>query len=160
MAGLIQPNLRKAGEKRGFATMRLLTHWRDIVGADLAKLARPIKVSYSRDGFGAVLTVLSTGSNAPILQTQLPQIVERVNACYGYAAISRVRITQTAPDGFEEGQAAFTHRQPETAPPVSDAAKRDSAGAVAGIESAELRTALEQLGQHVLSRKSNIKGQK
>ncbi|NNK78783.1 MAG: DUF721 domain-containing protein, partial [Litoreibacter sp.] len=78
MSGLIQRDVRKAGEKRGFAVMRLLTHWSEIVGEDLAGIAQPVKVGYGREGFGATLTVLTNGPNAPILQTQLPKIRERV----------------------------------------------------------------------------------
>jgi hypothetical protein len=33
----------------------------------------------------------------------------RVNACYGYITIARIRITQTAATGFAEGQMAFDH---------------------------------------------------
>jgi len=109
-SGLIQKQLRRAGETRGFAVSRLLTHWVEVVGTDIATMARPVKVSYGRQGFGATLTVLTTGAQAPMLEMQKNRIRERVNACYGYAAISVVRITQTAPTGFAEGQVAFETR--------------------------------------------------
>ena len=38
---------------------------------------------------------------------QKVQLRERVNAVYGYNAIARIRITQTAAAGFSEGQADF-----------------------------------------------------
>ncbi len=108
-SGLLRDRIREAGETRGFAVSRLLTHWAEVVGEDIAAVARPIKMGYGRDGFGATLSLLTTGSAAPILQMQLPKIRDRVNACYGYNAISRVTITQTAPSGFAEGQADFTY---------------------------------------------------
>ncbi len=157
MSGLIEKNIRKAGEKRGFAVMRLLTHWKEIVGPELAELARPLKVGYTREGFGATLTVLTTGSNAPILQTQLPKIRERVNACYGYSAISRVRITQTAPDGFEEGQAIFDHK-PAAQIPVSAEISAKCEQAAENVQDSDLRRALETLGQNVLTRDKKSKG--
>jgi hypothetical protein len=42
-----------------------------------------------------------------MLEMQKEILRARVNACYGYNAIARIRITQTAPTGFAEGQAAF-----------------------------------------------------
>ena len=82
-SGLLQKQIRKAGEKRGFAVSRLLTHWAEIVGEDTAKVAKPIKVSYGQGGFGATMTILTTGAQAPMLQADLPRIQDRVNACYG-----------------------------------------------------------------------------
>jgi hypothetical protein len=40
------------------------------------------------------LVILTTGAQAQMLEMQLPQLREKVNACYGYNAISRIRITQ------------------------------------------------------------------
>ena len=89
---------------------RLLTHWADVVGDEIARIAQPAEISYGRGGFGATLTVLTTASQAPMLQMELPRIRERVNACYGYNAIARIRITQTAATGFAEGRALFAAR--------------------------------------------------
>jgi len=150
-AGLLQTRIRQVGEKRGFAESRLLTHWAEFVGEDTARIARPIKVSYGRGGFGATLTLLTTGAQAPMLQADLPRIQKRVNACYGYAAISHIRITQTAPTGFSEGQASFTpapKAQPRQAPEITQAA-RDVA---APVRDDGLRQALEALAQNVISK--------
>jgi hypothetical protein len=44
-----------------------------------------------------------------------------VNAAYGYNAISRVRLTQTAPTGFAEGQAQFAARAKVAPAPRTEA---------------------------------------
>ena len=49
----------------------------------------------------------------------LLRLKERVNAVYGYAAITRIHLTQTAATGFAEGQAEFT-----PAPKAAKAATR------------------------------------
>ena len=36
------------------------------------------------------MTLLVSSAHAPMIQMQLPQIIEKVNATYGYAAISRI----------------------------------------------------------------------
>ena len=157
-AGLLRDRIREAGETRGFAVSRLLTHWAEVVGEDIAAVARPVKMGYGRDGFGATLSLLTTGSAAPILQMQLPKIRDRVNACYGYNAISRVTITQTAPSGFAEGQADFTHA-PKAKQPAPDPQVIATAAAVSqNVQDDALRAALEALGRNVLSRPDEQKG--
>lgn len=155
--GLIQAQLRQAGGARGFAVTRLLTHWAEVVGEDIAAMARPVKVGYGRQGFGATLTVLTTGPHAPVLEMQKDRIRDRVNACYGYAAVSIVRITQTAPSGFSEGEVTFSTRP--TAPPdaggsvPSPETCSKAAGLAGSVGDTDLRQALETLARNVLSRR-------
>ncbi len=107
-SGLLQSRIREAGEKRGFAVTRLLTQWTEVAGEDMARITRPVKIGYGREGMGATLTLLVSPAHAPMVQMGLPRLKERVNAAYGYAAISRISLTQTAATGFAEGQAMFT----------------------------------------------------
>lgn len=151
-SSLVQSRIRHAGESRGFAVTRLLTHWADIAGADLAQIARPVDVKYGREGFGATLTVLTTGAQAPMLEMQKEKLREKVNACYGYSAIARIRITQTAPTGFSEGQAEFTPSRKAHTPQPSPAEQARAKATAAPIANNDLRTALEALGQNILSR--------
>ncbi len=157
-SGLLSDRIRKAGEKRGFATSRLLTHWAEIAGPDIAAIARPVKVGYAKDGMGATLTLLTTGAAAPVLQMQLPVLRDRVNACYGYSAISRIHVTQTAETGFAEGRVAFEPAQKPARPAVDpdDAAAARALSAPVG--DAGLRAALEALAGNVLSRPRHQKG--
>ncbi len=156
-ATVLESQIRRAGESRGFAVSRVLTHWAEIVGEDLASIARPVDVSYGKGGFGATLTVLTTGPQAPVLEMEKEKLRERVNAAYGYNAVSRVRITQTAPTGFAEGQVAFTDKQ-DAPPAIPDPGTVRRATAVsAGVENEDLRQALQKLGQNVLSKHANMK---
>ena len=150
-ATLMQGSIRKASEDRGFAVSRLLTHWPEVVGEAVAKVATPVNVSYGKGGMGATLTLLTAGAQAPMLEMQKEQIREKVNACYGYRAISRVRITQTAPTGFAEGRAAFDRAPkarklptPEMQTAASDLSRE--------IENEKLRKALAALGANVLNK--------
>lgn len=147
---LLRKQIRSVGESRGFAVSRVLTHWEEIVGPDFARATRPIEINYGR-GFGATLTVLVSGANAPMVEMQKERIREKVNACYGYAAISRVRLTQTAPVGFGEVQADY-HADP--APP-SPRAVEHARAATETISDETLRAALESLGARVMSDKKN-----
>ena len=149
-SSLVSNRIRSASETRGFAVSRLLTHWADVVGPDIAAMSRPVNVNYGR-GFGATLTLLTTGAQAPMLEMQKETIRERVNACYGYAAISQVRITQTAATGFSEGRVSFDHA-PSSAPPKTPRPITPEATQAAdGIADGSLREALERLGSNVMS---------
>ena len=86
-----------------------------------------------------------------MLEMQKDAIRQKVNACYGYAAIQVVRITQTASSGFSEGRPEFgalpkQHDEQNAAIPdaVSEAAE--------GVSNDDLRSALERLGANILSR--------
>lgn len=152
-SGLVQARVRKAGEARGFAVAKLLTHWAEIAGEEIARVARPVNVSYARGGFGATLTVLTTGAQAPMVQMQCERLRERVNACYGYNAIKRVRVTQTAPTGFAEGQAQFDPA-PAQRPAPSAETQAKARRSAAAVEDDGLRAALERLGANILSKET------
>lgn len=150
---LVQSRVRSASEGRGFAQSRLLTHWEEVVGADIAKTAQPVKITYGRGGMGATLTLLTTGAMAPMLEMQKEQVREKVNICYGYNAVSHIRITQTAPIGFHEGRVAF-EAAPKISPKVDGKAVAKARDAAQSVKSDELRSALEALGTQIIS-KSN-----
>jgi hypothetical protein len=149
--GLMKDSVRVAGESRGFAVARLLTHWAEVAGEEMARKTRPVRIGYGKGGMGATLTLLVKPAEAPMVQMALPVLKERVNAVYGYAAINHIHLTQTAPTGFAEGQAEFV---PAPKPAVKpDPAVQARAEAVAlGVADPALRTALEQLAQNILTR--------
>jgi hypothetical protein len=151
---IVGERIRSAAEKRGFAVARILTHWAEIAGPGLSEVTRPLKVSFPRDGFGATLSLLVSSAHAPVVQMQLPALRERVNACYGYSAIARITLTQTAPTGFAEGQTPFAPA-PRRAVPAPDPATEArvalaASQTAAGIGDDKLRAALELLARNIL----------
>ncbi|NDR58566.1 DUF721 domain-containing protein [Aliiruegeria sabulilitoris] len=151
-SGLLAQRIRKASESRGFSETRLLTHWAEIVGAEFSEVSRPVSVSYTKGGFGATLTVLTTGAQGPMLQMQEPRLREKINAVYGYNAIARIRFTQTSPTGFADGQAEF-RPVAKPAPKQPDAACFEQAADLAAdVADDGLRRALEALGADVFQK--------
>jgi hypothetical protein len=148
---LLEGQIRRAGETRGFAVTRLLTHWDEIAG-DMAEMARPVDVKYARQGFGATLTLLTTGAMAPLVEMQKDKLREKVNAVYGYNAIARVRVTQTAATGFADGQVAFAPQKPKSRPEPSPAVTAEARQVADGVGDESLRSALEALARNVLSK--------
>ncbi|WP_272002176.1 DUF721 domain-containing protein [Roseovarius sp. ZX-A-9] len=152
-SSLLQDRIKRASASRGFEQSRLLTQWPEIAGAAIAAIARPVSVSYARGGFGATLTVLTTGPQAPMLEMQKEKLREKVNSVYGYNAISRILITQTAATGFAEGQATFEHRKKTDEPAsVTPEVTAKAADLAAPVGDTELRLALAALGANVLSK--------
>lgn len=151
-ASVLQPHIRKAAEGRGFAVTRVLTHWEEVAGAEIARLARPVKISHTGPGFGATLVLLTTGANAPLVEMQKERLRERINAAYGYNAIARLRVTQTSPTGFAEAQAQFAPPAPAPQPRPDPAREARAAEIAAPVQDDRLRAALEDLGRAVLSR--------
>jgi len=167
-SGLLRDPIRKAGETRGFAVTKLLTHWTEVAGPDLAPLCRPVKIGYgAKDGLGATLTLLTSGAAAPLVQMQVDRLRDKVNAIYGYAAITRIRVTQTAASGFAEGQRPFTGTPQGAASNGSNIAL-PSAQAMArangvvsaltdGVADDSLKAALDRLATNVLT-KTQMRG--
>lgn len=151
--GLVKDPIRAVGEARGFAVARLLTHWAEVAGEDLARKTRPVKIGYGREGMGATLTLLVRGAQAPEVEMALPLLKDRVNAVYGYAAIARIHLTQTAPTGFAEGQVEFAPA-PKAPPAPAPAVLAQAAEAATGVGDPTLRAALEQLAQNILTRRA------
>ena len=149
---LMQKRIRGATESRGFAQSRVLTHWAEIVGEATAQIAHPVDINYARGGLGATLSVLTSGAQAPMLEMQKEQIREKVNACYGYNAIARIRITQTAAKGFAEGKLAFEHRPKAPSGPKPEAVEAAQTLA-APVENENLRAALAALGANVMTKR-------
>ncbi|MFA9230107.1 MAG: DUF721 domain-containing protein [Microgenomates group bacterium] len=153
-SGLLKEQVRAAGESRGFAVTRLLTHWPEIAGVEMASMTRPIKVGYGREGMGASLTLLTTGAQAPMVEMQKEKLRDRVNAVYGYAAISRIILTQIAATGFAEGQAQFMAKPKAVGTAPDPTVRAEAARTAAPINDTGLRAALEIMAQNVLARQA------
>ena len=139
---IIAPTLKK----RGFRQIDILAHWPMIVGAQLAALSCPERISrsgrLSPDG-GAVLTVRVEGAMALEVQHMAPLILERINQHYGAGSITRLNIVQ-GPLPLDYLQA-----QKKRQTPLSEAELDDAEAALQGFESSRLRQALARLDARV-----------
>lgn len=106
--GAFVPGLtRKSFEKYGFSTATLLTDWTVIAGRELAAFTLPERLKWPRnvDAYsdvdagargrpGATLILRVDGPRAIEIQYQTAQIMERINAHFGYRAVADVRFIQ------------------------------------------------------------------
>ncbi|MEM6421024.1 MAG: DciA family protein [Pseudomonadota bacterium] len=146
-------------ERFGFADPQVLARWPEIVGEDLAARCRPVKVVHGRGrDLAARLLVAANGAAALEIEYRAPQIVDRVNAVYGYRHVSRLSITQgisPTSQGFAEESEAFnppSRGTPRAALEATAEAVRAATHAAAPVNDADLRAALGRLGAYVLTR--------
>lgn len=97
LADLVGRTVGDAFAKQGFASVEIVTHWREIVGDALAKRSEPIKLAWPRrddpDSVG-VLQVRVEGAYALEIQHLQPVIIERVNRYFGWRCVGRLAIRQ------------------------------------------------------------------
>ena len=144
--------MRRAAGRQGFAEMKVLTDWEMIVGARLAQLCWPAKLSYSGGAgpaLGGTLLLGVEGAAGLEIQHMTPQIMERVNQFYGYRAVSRIRIAQNlAPPPARP-------KPPGPPRPLTAQEAQGLAAMLAGMEPGPLRDALEDLGACVIRRQDD-----
>jgi hypothetical protein len=155
--GSYVPRLTKTVmQKFGFSTAALLTDWSQIVGPDLARYTRPMKLKWPRtpaDALdveqagrpGATLYLQVDGARALDVQYKARQIVDRINSYFGYRAVADMRIEQTPAPALEK---AALPRQVLSAAPAKPRASVDL-GAVADDR---LRAALDRLQKGIARR--------
>ena len=150
---LLKRRINEASEGRGFSETRLLTHWSTFVGIGLAEKTYPVKISFASGGLGATLTILTTGPHALEVEMQKHQIKEKVNAAYGYNAVARIKITQTAETGFEFAKVSGNTEEQDTNKNLTVVRNNLKASElVEGVENKELREALAELEKKVLTK--------
>lgn len=159
--GLKTP-LGEVAAQYGFAEPAVLLHWAEIVGQRLATLCRPLRVQHGRGkDLARVLVVAAEGPAAVEIEYRADEIVSRVNAHYGYGAVTRIAITQAmgAAGGMAEAAAPFAHApgapratrgEPAARRTPRPVARAEAERATAGIEDPGLRDALASFGAYVL----------
>ncbi|BAQ16476.1 DUF721 domain-containing protein [Methyloceanibacter caenitepidi] len=153
IGSFVEKALDEAARARGFATTALLSDWRAIAGAELARYTMPDRIIWPRrrDNWedetadnsrarghrrdGATLVLRIEGPRAIEVQHRATQILERINAYFGYRAVTEMRFLQ-APIS----RVARPKRMPK--PPLPAYALPKSAG----IQDKGLARALDRLG--------------
>jgi hypothetical protein len=146
---------RKAFEKYGFSSAALLTDWAAIVGGDIASYTQPERLKWARrveayskveDGAegrpGATLVLRVDGPRAIELQYKSRQILERVNAYFGYRAVIEMRFVQ-APIEERRIRTPFSPRE--------NAALLSPSRDLTAVSDHALRSALARLQENVLA---------
>ena len=148
----------KVYARHGAAWAGLLSEWRAIVGASLADVCTPEKISWpgqSRDQtqsrhqkIGGTLVIKVAYGRALEIQHTTPQIIDKINVYYGYQAVSQIKIVQgkvTKPEIVEK----------TALPPLNKEASAQLEAQMSDIDNDNLKHALENLAKGVLGKKSS-----
>ena len=102
LASLIEPCLKDIWRKKGFASSALLLNWAEIAGKSLAARSEPVELKWPVQApqadpgtlRPATLVVRVEGAFALEFQYAQPQLIERINAHFGWRAVGKINIKQ------------------------------------------------------------------
>jgi hypothetical protein len=152
LADLLGACLGPALRAQGFAAADVILAWPDIVGDRLAAFTQPVKLEWKRKAPGresgaqpdpGTLVVRVEGAFALEMQHLAPQVVERVNAHYGWRCVGKLVLKQ--------GPVRRLPAPRRPARPLSEAERVRVDSALAPIAEDRLRDALSRLGRAVLA---------
>ena len=137
---MIEPMVAPSANERGFAISRLISHWYDIVG-DTATWCRPADIHFPRGSRNnGTLKLQITSGRGPQAQAMSAQIIDQVNAAFGYQAVGRITLVQNLPPSAPK----TPPKKPATISDAPDVWTLDEK--LKHIKSPELRAALRRLG--------------
>lgn len=140
--------LKPLAQKSGFADGRIFSQWGQIVGEEIAKKARPQKLSN-----GTLTLSVSNGAVAMEIQHQAMHLMERINRHFGYKAVKSLRPVQTY---MELEPALQTQAQTQVPTPDKGAQVRAEAQ-TRTVRDETLRAALTRLGSYIEMQNSKSK---
>lgn len=88
------PDVGRAAFRRfGFVQSSVISRWPEIVGEKYARVSAPDSLRFPHgERTRGTLTLTVAGAHATMMQHITPEIVERVNRFFGYAAVERIVI--------------------------------------------------------------------
>ena len=103
--------------RAGFKDPTLVLRWDEIVGPEVARLARPIRLTEAASG--GILTLKAEPAASLFLQHETRALAARINAYLGRAAIAKLKFVQ-GPLAVARRPAPLPHR-PGPVPPADPA---------------------------------------
>ncbi|HEY7608043.1 MAG TPA: DciA family protein [Alphaproteobacteria bacterium] len=127
-------------KKRGLAEARIVTDWRAIVGDVAAQRSSPERLVRGRQTErGGTLRLRVAGAWALEFQHMAPELIQRINAYFGYPAVSRIQFIQAPLPAAKRASAP--------PPPLAPEAEARLAALAAKIDDPELRERVLSLGR-------------
>jgi hypothetical protein len=132
-----------AFRKFGFVQHAVVSRWPEIVGERYARFSVPESIRFPQGKRAeGVLSLTVTGAHAPMMQHIAPEIIERVNRFFGYAAVARLAIKQ--------GEVRRPSPAPQPAPSLKPV-PAELGDSLRAIADPELKAVLEALASGVAS---------
>ena len=134
------PDVGRAAFRRfGFVQSSVVTRWAEIVGDRYARVSAPESIRFPHgERANGTLTLTVQGAHATMMQHITPEIVERVNRFFGYAAVAKLTIRQ-----------GEVKRETRRAPPAVRPVSHELGESLRTIADPELKAVLASLAAGV-----------
>lgn len=132
---------------------RIITHWSDIMGEDLAQKAQPLKIHYRKarrkgDKASATLEIATSSANASLLIMKKGVLLEKMNQIFGEAWITDIKFVHTPANRVN------APKVPKTKKPLSAEQKNTLTSMLDMVEDSEIKERLERFGKAFLQNKT------
>ncbi|MBR5130323.1 MAG: DUF721 domain-containing protein [Alphaproteobacteria bacterium] len=138
---------RKALGTRGFSGADILESWEEIVGPDLSRGIKPEKLTFEGNSRSKGTLVVKTagGAFAMLFEHQKRRVLERINAFFGYPAVSHIKMIQ--------GSLKLSMPTIQLTKPIDSKKLKELAQKVALIDDEELKQRTYAIGEAMLKKK-------
>lgn len=153
-SGLLAPILRK---KTGLS-IELIENWPLLVGEEIARTTMPLKIIWARrasidDSFHPATLVVGCESYAAMILThESAEVLQRINAFFGYVAINRIKVEQCV----IKRETVAPHQQP----PIDETDRKVIFELTKQIENEGLRNSLADLGLSIVAQQRSLHDKK
>lgn len=155
MRPLSESTSRIAGKnfsRKYIAIGRIVKNWDEIVGANLADKAQPIKIQYRKarkkgQKLTATLEIAASSADATLLHYQKDLILERINQIFGDKWITAIRFVNVSVNTAPLSR----HKRKKSHPPLTINEKKTLSTMTDIVADAEIRQKLEHLGLAILT---------
>jgi hypothetical protein len=142
---------RAAFARYGFAYADLIAQWPEIAGERVAQWSEPERIRWPRQSsgdrkMGGTLVIRAALGRGLDLQHEVPRVLERINAFYGYGAIAQIKIVQ--------GALQRRNRPSRPVLKLDETAARSLDSQLTPVNDPDLKEALRRLGTGVLASRS------
>ena len=138
----------KVFARKYIALGRIVTHWPEIIGQEIADKAQPIKIHYRKakdksKKSEATLEVAVTSANAAVLQYQKDVILERINQIFGDRWITDIKFKHVP----HEGRQAPVPRRRKALSPDEE---KNLSEMLENIDDPDIKSRLQTMGAAIL----------
>ncbi|NCO03195.1 MAG: DUF721 domain-containing protein [Alphaproteobacteria bacterium] len=144
----------KLFQRKYIALGRIVTHWSDIMGAELAQKTQPLKIHYRKaqrkgDKPQATLEIAASSANASLLIMKKGVLLEKMNHIFGEAWITDLKFVHIPANLSDKGKK-------RTASKSMDAGEKKALTSMLDmVEDIEIKERLERFGQAFFKNKDH-----
>ena len=148
--------LGKVFQRKYIALGRIVTHWAEIVGEDVARRSQPIKINYfkpkntaqkAKEKATATLEVAASSADCAVLVYQKDIILQKLEMFFGDKWVTDIKFLHVEPK--------VTAKPPKKIKTLTESEKNYLSQLLEGVDDPDMRDRLQSLGQSILQEKKS-----